>query len=1565
MFDFDELDESLPASRGGPSASGPTVPATVPRTVPTVPTATPAPTPAPDAVAPPKSGGPPSLESLIDDATSSDEADVAEVPAVELAPSTTRTAEPAEAIATSRPAAAAGPMSSTSRVPTLGPPRLARRLQVPSVPSVRGSMLPADDDLLQWMAQKSYLGQDMFLVGDPGPHLRNAALRFAAQTGREVEYIGITRDTTEADLKQRREILDGQLVFHNAPAVEAALKGRLLILEGVQKAERNVLPLLNNLLENREMSLEDGSFLMAPGREAEIRAASGGRCLLPVSKKFLVLAIGLPVPTYPGTALDPPLRSRFAARRVRGDQGMELARGDAATKKLTAVVALWRSEDSKKQQIRLPRFPEFGLVSVMKLLKLFPSLPDAAALHSAFPWTVLQLSSAQRAAVQSALKLHNVELPGTDRQVYSLKSIEKLPADCCARLVFQMPGQSDPSVVCPCGGWPARHEQTLARLAPAQRALLSQLLRDHAAGMDLCIVGERGVGKTVLSRAFAEVLGYRTYNIFCFKDMTARDLTLRRSTDDSGNTIWQPSPLIQAAMEGGLAVLDGIHRLTPGALAGALGRLLCDRAAALPDGTKLVPEEQWHQWLDQGWSAATLLGAGFRPVHHAFRVVATAETPQGKERSWLDDELLTLFHFTEVKPLPAAQQAKLVTQVCGLSVEHPVLNGLMAYGKALRTAAKSDASLQPLLLSMRQLLHVARRCQARPKDVTEAVRAALSGYVNFLPPLSKQTVLRIMREAMKGAGVQVDLESPEELREAKRKSQQAEERGQRLKALEEPAIGLRFMPDRRTEQHIHEETEKLLEEKAADRSRQRAEVMRLAKDGLRTGRSSRLALELREHEVRLGDVSCKRGQPQRPELVPSTLFVDIPQHLMALRSMMIDWLLQRHLLLIGNQGVGKNKLADRFLSMLQLEREYLQLHRDTTVQSLTIQPMLQNGVVVYQDSPLVSAVRYGRVLVVDEADKAPLEVVCILKSLAEDGEFTLGDGRTIMKPERMPEQLSQLNDPDFLPIAEGFRMIVLANRPGYPFLGNDFYRECGDVFASHAIDNPDVTSEVELLRSYGPSVPQEQLVRLLGLFAELRRLVEEGLLSYPYSTRELVRVVRHLESFPDYPVEEVFADIFEFDWHDSKLRETLSGVLSGCGFKFDPTAKSVKHGDPNKRLPKDFKSAKHYDSGENAENDGEGFDPGDVGTRDYDDATDQSGKRHAPRAGNWDGRQHIGEGPWDGGSGGTGTAGIGGRAGPYRLDVGQDLVMLTEEQKKEVSEEWHKKAQQMADEAYAHRLSELKMSAHDETEYRRLLQSVEAQISAFRLVLQSHEAKERERSWQKQQTQGELDEMRLVDGIAGARNIYRRRAEAEERGGDQLLPKRVKFVMDCSGSMYTFNRIDQRLQRLMEAAIFIFESFSGFEAKYEYAMVGHSGTGAEAESLVAWGKPPKSAKEQLAIVKQMAAHAQYSHSGDHTLEATDRAIKDVLRKSADEYYVFVVSDADLARYGISPATWNKILMQDQRVNAYVILISSNTDEAETIKSGLTPGHGFVCDDNDLLAVTFKQVFSATMLRNRT
>jgi von Willebrand factor A domain-containing protein 8 len=107
--------------------------------------------------------------------------------------------------------------------------------------------------------------------------------------------------------------------------VNAALNGRILIIEGIEKAERNLLPILNNLLENRELNLDDGHFLVAPDRYDKLVSLakdSNGHndlknlSLLRVHEDFRVIAIGLPVPKYKGNLLDPPLRSRFQAHLV-------------------------------------------------------------------------------------------------------------------------------------------------------------------------------------------------------------------------------------------------------------------------------------------------------------------------------------------------------------------------------------------------------------------------------------------------------------------------------------------------------------------------------------------------------------------------------------------------------------------------------------------------------------------------------------------------------------------------------------------------------------------------------------------------------------------------------------------------------------------------------------------------------------------------------------------------------------------------------------------------------------------------------------------------------------------------------------------------------------------------------------------------------------------------------------------------------------------------------------------------------------------------------------------------
>jgi len=108
---------------------------------------------------------------------------------------------------------------------------------------------------------------------------------------------------------------------------------------------------------------------------------------------------------------------------------------------------------------------------------------------------------------------------------------------------------------------------------------------------------------------------------------------------------------------------------------------------------------------------------------------------------------------------------------------------------------------------------------------------------------------------------------------------------------------------------------------------------------------------------------------------------------------------------------------------------------------------------------------------IDEADKAPLDVVAVLKSLIEDGEMRLADGRRIVSGDGGENE-------NEIVIHKNFKVIVLANRPGYPFLGNDFFGSIGDIFSSHVITNPPLESEIELLTNYAPNVKKKMIIKV-------------------------------------------------------------------------------------------------------------------------------------------------------------------------------------------------------------------------------------------------------------------------------------------------------------------------------------------------------------------------------------------------------------------------------------------------------------------------------------------------------
>jgi von Willebrand factor A domain-containing protein 8 len=370
--------------------------------------------------------------------------------------------------------------------------------------------IPSLREALRWMERKDRLGQDMFLLGAPGPLRRWLAVHYCrTRSGRPFAYLAITRDTTESDLKQRREITaDGSCVFRDQEVVRAALLGHLLILDGLHRAERNVLPVLNNLLENREMALEDGRFLVPATRYARLsqrerRQPATDRqrhaTLVPVHPNFRVIALGLPVPPFAGNPIDPPLRSRFQARRIsllRGRALMGLLRSgphsQAERVRLARLVAfsdhlLRVTEDHadlpgvESRSVAFRHLPTFGTrasLTAAHLLATFTTLSLSAVLDRLLPLAAVQQEMARNLLHRLVDVVRQRDLAAsTVPGEYHIRSVTAAALDSRVALVYF--AQPSLTVSVRRGTLPLRSPTQLS----GEHRVLSELLQSHAIGL--------------------------------------------------------------------------------------------------------------------------------------------------------------------------------------------------------------------------------------------------------------------------------------------------------------------------------------------------------------------------------------------------------------------------------------------------------------------------------------------------------------------------------------------------------------------------------------------------------------------------------------------------------------------------------------------------------------------------------------------------------------------------------------------------------------------------------------------------------------------------------------------------------------------------------------------------------------------------------------------------------------------------------------------------------------------------------------------------------------------------
>lgn len=508
---------------------------------------------------------------------------------------------------------------------------------------------------LFWILQKSILGQDIFLYGPPGVYARRLALTYCSMINSTFEYVSLHRDVGEAELKQGREIREGgRLEYVDSAAVRAAKNGSILILDGIERAERGVLPILNNLLENREINLEDGTQIVSADRyELMVKNNEDITNFIPASREFRVIALGAPVPPFPGYPLDPPFRSRFQSRYL---DPLTVSKVLASTltpnphpileKTSDAITTLQIMREMRAKMAsgvtsstEIPSFPQTALLKLTAFLSVFPP-PARAELSTSAQFMNMLL------AIHPALSYINAEswrslenafgnegaglgdwtngiaecdaavvgLTGQGIMGWELIAIDR-SSPTTASLTFTRGGVEKNVVEVAAGPldfatYPLVKDSEELHLSPRFQHLLTSLFQLHALkDFDIAFLPASSSlqtsssSTTVIISTFAALLGYSLETVHLYKELGGREIWMRRVVEngilregatssgkkEAGTTGWELSPLLKGALEGKLVHLEGIDAI--GATAGSLSRLLNEREGELWEGKRIVGGE--------------------------------------------------------------------------------------------------------------------------------------------------------------------------------------------------------------------------------------------------------------------------------------------------------------------------------------------------------------------------------------------------------------------------------------------------------------------------------------------------------------------------------------------------------------------------------------------------------------------------------------------------------------------------------------------------------------------------------------------------------------------------------------------------------------------------------------------------------------------------------------------------------------------------------------------------------------------------------------------------------------
>lgn len=213
-----------------------------------------------------------------------------------------------------------------------------------------------------------------------------------------------------------------------------------------------------------------------------------------------------------------------------------------------------------------------------------------------------------------------------------------------------------------------------------------------------------------------------------------------------------------------------------------------------------------------------------------------------------------------------------------------------------------------------------------------------------------------------------------------------------------------------------------------------------------------------------------------------------PELRSVLRDMTIDHAVGRDLCLWGVQGGGKSTLVDVWAAELGYVVRQFSLYADMTARDLLQRRVTDaHGNTVWHDSPLVTAMQNGDLLVLDGIQRLSTGVLGTLQRLVQDRELELPDGRFFARADAVYPADVEAIHPSFRVVATGSPQAAGRRTHSGHAAAPALHPELHSMFAFHHVPEIDGAALKTIVEHGYPSLPdtlQAQVVATHSILLE-------------------------------------------------------------------------------------------------------------------------------------------------------------------------------------------------------------------------------------------------------------------------------------------------------------------------------------------------------------------------------------------------------------------------------------------------------------------------------------------------